>query len=205
MPRHPDPVAPPLTDNALVLRAQDGDAQCFEELVRRYHGRVFAQCVSIMRSEADALDATQDAFLNAFRKLHTFRGDASFSSWLYRVAHNACLMILRKRRRRPEVPLVLTSRDNEDNAERQLEDPGPLPGDLLADDQLRRAIDLAVATLSDSYREVFWLADIQGLSMREIADTLELTVPNVKTRLHRARLKLRDRLAQHAEERALAA
>ena len=187
------------TDNQLVQLTLDGDASAFEELVRRHTSRVYGLAMGMMRNPADAQDIVQDTFLNAYRRLDSFRGDAAFSSWLYRIAHNTCLMKLRSRRRRPEVPLELPGLDfdGEGSHQREIEDFSPRLDELYENKELGQVILRGLDTLSESYRAVFVLADLQHLSMKEIAEVLDLTVPNVKTRLHRARLKLREYLAEY--------
>lgn len=187
-----------VADEALVARAQAGDDQAFEELVRRHTPRVYTLALGMMRNEADAMDAVQDAFLNAYRRLEGYRGDAAFGSWIYRVATNACLMRMRRRRRRPEVPLRVDARFTEDGGwERPVEDLAPRVDALYEQHELGRVIRSGMATLPESYRAVFVLADLEHHSMREVAELLDLSVPNVKTRLHRARLKLREYLADY--------
>ncbi len=187
-----------LDDEALVARTLAGSHPAFEVLVRRHTPRIYALSMGMMRNQADALDAMQDAFLNAFRRLDGFRGEAAFGSWIYRVATNACLMKLRKRRRRPEVPLQIGAPFGEDGSwERPTVDLAPRVDALFESKELGQAISLAMAELPEIYRAVFILADIEHQSMREVAACLDLTVPNVKTRLHRARLKLRECLSEY--------
>jgi RNA polymerase sigma-70 factor (ECF subfamily) len=184
-------------DLVLVELAKTGCHQAFQVLVERHGERAHALALGMMRNDADARDCVQDALLNAWRKIETFRGDAAFSSWLYRITHNACLMKMRSRRRRPEVPLELQGSGDDESFERQLPDPRPLADHAFEVDELGQHIDAAVATLPVGYRTVFELADLEHLSMKDIADQLELTVPNVKTRLHRARLRLRGELTAY--------
>ncbi len=175
----------------LVQAARDGDTRAFEQLVRRYAGRVHAIGLSMLRDDARAQDIVQVTFLSAWRKLDTFRLESSFKAWICRIATNACLMHLRSRRRRPEVPLTV-GRDEEDGPrERPVVDWSPLADKLLEDRELGERIREAVGRLPEKYRIVVVLADYEHLSMREIAETLDLTVSNVKTRLHRARLAIR--------------
>jgi len=154
-------------------------------------------------SEADAQEVLQEAFLNAYQKLPNFRGEAQFSSWLYRIAANSALMRLRRKRRAPDAltdqPLELQG--PRFSAEGYL-DPAPLSDwsqradEKMMDRELGTAIDQAVAGLPDDYRTVFLLKDVDGLSNEEIAGALDLTVPAVKSRLHRARLALREKLGE---------
>jgi len=195
---HPTQLDSSLDDNALVALTRAGRQDAFELLIRRHTSRLYGLCMGMMRNRADALDAMQDAFLNAYRRLDGFRGDAAFGSWIYRVAANACLMKLRKRRRRPEVPLEIQAPfDGDGSWERPVEDLAPRVDAAYENKELGAAIESAVGELPEMYRAVFVLSDLQHLSMREIAETLDLSVPNVKTRLHRARLKLRESLASY--------
>lgn len=195
-PRSPELDLATSSDAVLVDLAQNGSHDAFQLLVLRHEERAHALALGMMRNDADARDCLQDALLNAWRKIDSFRGDAAFSSWLYRITHNACLMKMRSRRRRPEVPLELQGGDD-DSFERQLPDPRPLADAAVEIDELGRQIDAAMAILPENYRLVFELADLQHLSMRDIAEELGLTVPNVKTRLHRARLRLRGELTTY--------
>lgn len=191
-------------DHELVALAQAGDHAAFEVLVRRYSPRVHAIGLSMMREDAAARDIAQETFLSAWRKLHTFRQQASFRAWLFRIATNACLMRMRYRRRRPELPLTLRSPDFSDDGEheRPVVDWSPLADQLMEDQELGTRIRDTVAGLPDKYRMVLVLADYQHLSMKEIADALDLTVSNVKTRLHRARLTVREELSEYLAGRA---
>jgi len=192
-------VEPEITDEALVALAQKGDAQAFDELVRRHSPRLYRLAMGMMRDHAEAMDALQDGLLNAWRRLDGFRGDAAFGSWVYRVTSNACLMRLRKRRRRPEVPLEVRAPgfDDDGHWERPVEDLAPRVDELYENRELGEVIRQGMEQLPDNYKAVFVLADLELMSMQEIADTLDLTVPNVKTRLHRARLRLREHLADY--------
>jgi len=193
-----------LDDHVLVELARDGSQAAFGVLIRRHQDKAFSLAMGMMRNEADARDCVQDAFLNAWRKLHSFRGDARFSSWLYRITHNACLMKMRSRRRRPEVPLEVRGSQDE-GFERQIPDPRRGADVTVEIEELGGELVRAVDTLPPNYREVFELADLHHQSMKEIAATLGLTVPNVKTRLHRARLRLRAQLQPYLDaEPALA-
>lgn len=186
-------------DEVLVELAKDGLIPAFDVLIRRHQEKAFSLARGMMRNDADAHDCVQDAFLNAWRKLDSFRGDAKFSSWLYRITHNACLMRMRSRRRRPEVSLEVQTGSGEERMERQIADADRISDERLEIVELGNHIDRAVQQLPEKYREVFELADLQHRSMKEIATTLGLTAPNVKTRLHRARLRLRAELQPYLD------
>jgi RNA polymerase sigma-70 factor (ECF subfamily) len=188
-------------DRELVERAQRGDAPAFAELVQRHQRQLYRLALRMTGSEADAQEVLQEAFLNAYQKLPNFRGEAQFSSWLYRIAANSALMRLRRKRRAPDAltdqPLELQG--PKFSAEGFLEpqnDWSQRADSQMMDKELGSAIDQAVAALPDDYRTVFLLKDVDGLSNEEIASALDLTVPAVKSRLHRARLALREKLGE---------
>ena len=190
-------------DVELVRKAQRGDGSAFAELVGRHQRQLYRLALRMTGSEADAQEVLQEAFLNAYQKLPNFRGEAQFSSWLYRIAANSALMRLRRKRRAPDAltdqPLELQG--PRFSAEGYL-DPGPRSDwsqradEKMMDRELGTAIDQAVAGLPEDYRTVFLLKDVDGLSNEEIAGALDLTVPAVKSRLHRARLALREKLGE---------
>lgn len=178
-----------LDDVLLVELSLDGQYPAFEALFMRYRDRVYAIGMSMMRNDADASDVVQETFLNAFRKLHTFRRESPFRGWLFRIAHNAGLMRLRSRRRRPEVPL-----QGDEGHEIPLPDSTPLADWTVENDELGVRLEAAIAALPDKYGVVLRLADFEHRSMKGIAESLSLSVPAVKTRLHRARLSVREQL-----------
>jgi len=201
-PEEPRPDGQP-GDRELVERAQQGDAGAFAMLVERHQRQLYRLALRMTGSEADAQEVLQEAFLNAFKKLPEFRGEAQFSSWLYRIAANSALMRLRRKRRAPDnladQPLELSG--PRFSAEGYLEPTSSSDWSQRADEkmmsgELGTAINQAVQDLPDDYRTVFLLKDVDGLSNEEIAHALELTVPAVKSRLHRARLALREKLGE---------
>jgi len=205
--REPAPEEPRLDgqpgDRELVERAQQGDGAAFAMLVERHQRQLYRLALRMTGSEADAQEVLQEAFLNAYQKLPLFRGEAQFSSWLYRIAANSALMRLRRKRRAPdtlaEQPLELAG--PRFSAEGYLEPASNSDWSQRADEkmmsgELGAAINRAVADLPDDYRTVFLLKDVDGLSNEDIANALDLTVPAVKSRLHRARLALREKLGE---------
>ena len=186
-------------DRELVAKAQRGDGTAFAELVARHQRQLYRLALRMTGSEADAQEVLQEAFLNAYQKLPNFRGEAQFSSWLYRIAANSALMRLRRKRRAPDAlqdqPLELQG--PKFSVEGFLEpqnDWSQRADTQMMDRELGQAIDQAVTALPEDYRTVFLLKDVDGLSNEEIASALDLTVPAVKSRLHRARLALREKL-----------
>jgi RNA polymerase sigma-70 factor (ECF subfamily) len=193
-------------DRELVERAQQGDGEAFAVLVERHQRQLYRLALRMTGSEADAQEVLQESFLNAWQKLPLFRGEAQFSSWLYRIAANSALMRLRRKRRAPDAlsdePLELVG--PRFSAEGYLEPTSSSDWSQRADEhmmsgQLGVAINKAVQELPEDYRTVFLLKDVDGLSNEDIATALDLTVPAVKSRLHRARLALREKLGEFFE------
>ena len=168
-----------------VIRAVlDGDLDRFEELVHAYEKGIYNLCLRMLGDEQDALDATQEAFFKAFRALSSFRGDSRFSTWLYRLAGNVCLDMLR---RRPAVPTLSM---DDDDAPLFLADDSPSPEDLLERREIHRAVSDALAAMPPEFRQAVVLRDVNGLSYEEIADVTGLEAGTVKSRIYRARKKL---------------
>jgi RNA polymerase sigma-70 factor (ECF subfamily) len=187
-------------DEALVRLAQSGDTRAFDELVRRYRDKVYRLSFKILRHEDDAAEALQDAFLSAFRGLKNFKVESTFSTWLYRIATNASLMKYRKRREH-HVSLEQSQSGDEDAETLQLPDWTTQPLKELLDQETRQVMNEGIARLPEELRTVFVLRDIEELSNAEVAEILDLTVAAVKSRLHRARLALRDRLTRYFSDK----
>jgi RNA polymerase sigma-70 factor, ECF subfamily len=191
-------------DLELIEAARGGDYDAFEALVRRYQNRIYRLARSMTKSDAEAEEVVQDAFLSLFRGLATFRGEASPSSWIYRVAANAALMRLRTRRRKPllaledQPPLVNESAKDSIWAKGNW---SRTPDDSLLKNELREHLEAAVEKLPEKYRLVLLLRDVEGLDNPETAHALGLTVPTVKARLHRARLFVREQLEKYFEDK----
>jgi RNA polymerase sigma-70 factor (ECF subfamily) len=183
-------------DEDLVRLAQAGDTRAFDELVRRYQDKVYRLSFKILRHEDDAAEALQDAFLSAFRGLKNFKVESTFSTWLYRIATNASLMKYRKRRD-GHVSLEQSQSGNDDVEGLQLPDWTTQPLQDLLDAETNEVMAEGVQRLPEELRTVFVLRDIQEKSNAEVAQELGLTVAAVKSRLHRARIFLRDRLNRY--------
>jgi RNA polymerase sigma-70 factor (ECF subfamily) len=186
-------------DDELARRAAAGDEPAFEELVGRYEERAWRLATRLLGGEADAGDVLQEAFLSAYRHLGSFRGDARFSTWLFRIVTNAALMHLRSARRRPVEPLdgYLPRFDAQG---RHAEEPAALEAPLHVEERLDRAALAARAReglqrLPDNYRAAFGLRDLEELPPPEVADLLGVGADVVRQRVHRARLMLRGYLA----------
>jgi RNA polymerase sigma-70 factor (ECF subfamily) len=188
------------TDAELVEITNAGDTRGFDELVRRYRDRVYRLCTKILRHEDDAAEALQDAFLSAYRGLPRFKNESTFSTWLYRIATNASLMKLR--RRRPGHISYEQSQSSQPDAEPlALPDWSAQPLEELLDGETREVLGREVDTLPASEREVFVLRDMMEQSNADVAQELGLSVAAVKSRLHRARLHLRDRMNRYFRDR----
>ena len=180
-------------EGALVTAAKAGDVTSFEELVNRYERRIFRLAMNITQNREDAQDATQDAFMKAFQHLDSFQGGSRFYTWLVRIAVNEALM--RLRRRRPNVVSLDEPTETEDDLmPRQVEDWGPTPEQRYARTEMNSILTESISDLDPIFRTVFLLRDVEGLSTEETAETLGVSLPAVKSRLLRARLKLRQKL-----------
>ena len=184
------------TDEELVRVAQAGDNRAFDELVRRYQNKVYRLSYKILRHEDDAAEALQDAFLSAYRGLRNFKVESTFSTWLYRIATNASLMKYRKRRDN-HISLEQSQAPSEDAEPLQLPDWSAQPAEELLTAETREVMEEGIQRLPEELRTVFVLRDIEGLSNAEVAEILELSVAAVKSRLHRARIALRERLNRY--------
>jgi len=189
-----------LTDAQLVARAKAGELQAFEELVKRHEQRAYTLSLRIVRHEQDAEDVTQQAFINALQHLAEFREESGFGTWLMRIATFAALKVIRKRRGLATVSLDEATTSDGDTEmlphPEYIADWSQSPSDLAHNAEVRRILDTALEELDDKHRLVFVLRDIEGFSVRETAAALELSEANVKVRLLRARLQLRERLTK---------
>ncbi len=186
-------------DEDLLLRMRSGEEAAFEELVRTHGGRLLAVARRYLPSEDDARDAVQDAFLSAFKALPAFEGQAKLSTWLHRIAVNAALMKLRTRRRKPEQSIddLLPGFLEDGHLEKPASEWMPVPLDLVERKEIAEIVRSNIARLPDNHRHVLLLRDIEEFDTEETAEMLEITPNAVKTRLHRARLALRELLEPH--------
>jgi len=192
------------SDEDLVARARGKDEAAFEELVTRYEDKLYRLAMRFVRNEIDAQEILQEAFLSAWRHLPSFEGRAQFGSWMYRVTVNAALMLLRSRSRHPEVAVddvepVALNEAVADSGQmvRSIGDWSHRPDEQLQSEELRRHIQSSVDALPEGLRTVFLLRDVEEMSTEDTAEMLGLSVPAVKTRLHRARLALREAIGRY--------
>ena len=182
-------------EQALIRRIRDGEHEAFYQLIQPYERRVYATTFAILRNEADAEDAAQEAILKAFKNLRQFRAEARFSTWLIQIAVNEARMRLRKQRAVVMEPIEQKPDDEGNYTPREFADWREIPLAALERKEVRQKLTEALASLGQIYREVFVLRDVQHLSIAETAKALEISTAAVKTRLLRARLMLRDLLA----------
>jgi RNA polymerase sigma-70 factor (ECF subfamily) len=190
------PAVGPDDEAALVGAARAGDASAFETLVARYERKIFRLAMNITQNREDAEDVMQEAFLKSYQHLGEFKGNSRFYTWLVRIAVNQALMKLRKRRPN-QFSLDETAESEEDVMPRELEDWGPSPEQRYAQTELQQILGQVIADLEPGFRVVFQLRDVEDLSTEETAEVLGLSVPAVKSRLLRARLKLRQKLNRY--------
>ncbi len=192
----------PVSDElALVHAAKAGDIGAFEELVKRYDRNVFRIAQHITQNREDAEDVVQEAFLKAYGNLGQFQGQSKFYTWLVRIAVNEALMKLRRRRPERTVSLDQDVETDEDSIPREVADWSPNPEQQYSQAELRDILTKTIQGLPASFRTVFVLRDVEGLSTEETADALDLSIPAVKSRLLRARLQLRERLNRYFKRR----
>ncbi len=176
-----------------IRRAQRGDGEAFERLYQLHKGRVYSLCLRMLSNTAEAEEMAQEAFLQLFRKIQTFRGESAFSTWLHRLSVNVVLMHLRKKRL-PQVSLdeVVDPDEGGEGPKREIgaEDP------LLMGAVDRVTLEDAIRQLPPGYRQVFLLHDVDGYEHNEIAEMMECSIGNSKSQLHKARLRLRELLRQ---------
>ena len=182
---------------ALVHAAKRGDVSAFEQLVKRYDRNIFRIAQHITQNREDAEDVVQDAFLKAYENLEQFQENSKFYTWLVRIAVNESLMKLRRRRSDRTVSLDEDIKTEEDTMPREVADWSPNPEQLYKQGELKDILRKTIQGLPASFRTVFVLRDVEGLSTEETAQALDLSIPAVKSRLLRARLQLRERLNKY--------
>ncbi len=189
-----------MPDAELVARAQAGELAAFEALTNRYEQRVYSLALRMLRHEQDAEDVTQQTFLSALENLNQFRGEASFSTWLLRIAAHAALKIIRKRKGLNTVSLEGATEPADEGSPvphpEYIADWDKSPDELAHRKEVQRLLDEALGRLDPKHRMVFLLRDVEGLSVKETAQALGLSEANTKVRLLRARLQLREHLTR---------
>jgi RNA polymerase sigma-70 factor (ECF subfamily) len=184
-----------IREQGLIRRVQAGEKQVFYELVKPYERRIYSAAFAILRNEAEAEDAAQEAVLKALTHIQQFRADARFSTWLTQITVNEALMKRRKAHAEIMEPIGEREEDDGTYTPRDFADWREIPSEVLERKEIRQKLADALSALAEKYRKVFVLRDIQHLSIEETAEALGISRASVKTRLLRARLMLRDLLA----------
>jgi RNA polymerase sigma-70 factor (ECF subfamily) len=192
--------APDQDDLTLVDRVLSGERRAFESLVRKHERRVFRVALAVLRNIEDAEEAMQDAFVKVFRHLDQFRREARFSTWLTRIAVNEA--IAKRSTRKNYIPLGESETVEGQVTTKRYEPWRSNPEELYGKQEIHRVVEDAIQSLPDIYREAFVLRDVEGMTAEEAAEALGITVPALKSRLLRARLMMRERLAEKFEEPA---
>ena len=188
-----------MDETALIRAAKRGDLDAFNDLVLAYQDMLYNTAYRVLGDPGLAADATQDAFISAFKKLKSYRG-GSFKAWLLRIVTNACYDELRRQKRRPQTPLEpMTDEGEEMQTPRWVADPAASPEEQLETAELDRAIQNCIENLPPDFRAVVVLTEIQGLDYKEAASALKKPLGTIKSRLARARSRLRDCLQQIRE------
>ena len=192
-------------DHRLISEFKAGSMEAMEKIVERYEKRIFTFGLKMCGHLQDAEDIVQETFLNAFKYLKDFREETQLKNWLFKIAATACIRKRRKKKCEPDHEISLESFIPHNGADTRYEIPdwSDDPSNNMLRSELKRIIDAAIQTLSHKYRLVFTLRDIEGFSTQETADILGISSQSVKTRLHRARLFLREKISTAYKEGAV--
>ena len=188
-----------MNEQALITDAQGGNLDAFNTLILHYQDSVFNTALRILGDEEQAADASQEAFISAFKSIASFRG-GSFKGWLMRTVTNACYDELRRQKRRPTTPLEPDTEDGEEmDSPKWLADPNMTPAQKAEADEVEHAIQHCLNNLPLEFKTVVVMADIQGMDYTEVAASVRVPLGTIKSRLARARLRLRECLQGFAE------
>ena len=184
-----------LTEKELISLLKKGDRDAFNELVARYQNKVINISYNLLSDSEDALDASQEVFIKIYRNISTFRESSSLSTWIYRITVNICRDTLRKRQRTADTVSIT----GEDDETQDIPDTGSSPELMTEHTELQLAVRRAIAELSDEYKTVLTLCDIEGMSYDDISAILRIPTGTVKSRLNRARAALRKKISENRE------
>lgn len=190
---------PDIQEKLLIERCKRGENAAFDLLIRNYEKRVYNLAYRLCGSYDEANDVSMDAFIRVFQAIKHFRGDANFSTWLFRIVTNVYLDRRKRTKNRQHLSLEEYIELEENSVSRQIEDPAPHPGQVAETNERNAALQKAVNSLPDYQRAMVVLYHTEGLSYEEIADSLDLPIGTVKSRLNRARLVLREKLQSKGE------
>ena len=189
-------------EEALVQELQGGNLEAFDKIVELYQKKIYALSFNLTRNAMDAQDVTQEVLLTLFRKINTFQGKSAFSSWVYRITLNASYMKLRSKKKEQSISLddLLPTYNGAGFQQEKIQDWSENTESLLFTNETKSVIQKATDQLPEKEKVVFLLRDVEGLSTEKVSEILELTIPAVKSRLHRARLFLRKKLSNYFGE-----
>lgn len=188
-------------DEELIARVKKGDYDAFERLVRKYEARIFHHCLKFLNNQDEAEDILQETFLQVYKSLDSFRGEAAFSTWLIKIATNNCLMRIRKKKKVDIVSIDKPIEIDGSQLPREIVDWSKNPFLQVSNDEIRAVLDQAISGLPDDKRVILVLKDVEGFSNIEIAKMLGISVAAVKSRLHRARLYVRDIISKYFDDK----
>ena len=180
-----------MDEKLLLKEIKNGNLDAFSVLVKKYEKKALNFSYKMLSDMHLAEDVTQEAFLKVLKKIDTFRGASSFSTWFYTILNNLCLDILRKKSRAPDIISITRENTNDDEYELQLEDASPGPYESLQNKEIKKILEDAIKKLTPEHRAIIVLRDVEGLEYEEIAKILKISLGTVKSRLSRARLSLR--------------
>jgi RNA polymerase sigma-70 factor (ECF subfamily) len=189
-----------ILDVELVNSFKSGDIAAFEEIVVRYETKVMNLALRFTRNQEDAEEVLQDVFTTVYRKIEGFRGQSAFSSWLYRIVVNAAFMKLRKKKQNQAISMEDLAPAVKQYCMERDEASSPYSHNMAVTRELQEVLQKAIDRLPDQYRAVFVLRDVDGLSNQETGQILDLSIPAVKSRLHRSRIMLRKKLQRYYED-----
>ena len=189
-----------LDDTILVDRFRKGCVDSYEELISRYQVKAHSLATRLTKSTEDAEEVLQDVFVTVYRKIDSFKGESKFSSWLYRITVNAAFMKLRKNKQDKSISLEDALPNYNQVIENPLHTQIATADGYTLNNEVKESLEIAIAKLPDEYRAVFVLRDVDGLSNKEVSTILGLSIPAVKSRLHRSRLMLRKKLKKFYED-----
>ena len=189
-------------EEALVRDLQNGNLEAYDKIVSIYQKKIYGLSFNLTRNQMDAQDVTQEVLLTLFRKINLFQGKSAFSSWVYRITVNASYMRLRTKKKEPNVSIdeLMPSFNSAGFQQEKIQDWSENTESLIFTNETRNVINKAVDLLPEKEKVVFLLRDVEGLSTEKAGEILDLTIPAVKSRLHRARLFLRKKLSNYFEE-----
>ncbi len=186
-------------EKLLIEKSQQGDIESFELLIKEHQQIAFNIAYRMLGNIEDAKDISQDAFIKIYKSLNTFKGDSSFSTWLYRIVTNTCLDELRKRKKRNTISYDNTIKTDDGEIDRNIPDTGDTPEEIVSKNESQRAIIKSINKLSEQHKIVIVLRDIKGFSYEQIGEILNCPEGTIKSRISRARIALRTLLEKDRE------